>query len=515
MTITSDLSRVRYLGNGVTTSFAINFPYLTNKDGTAQVAVYVGDSDTPLEEGKDYTVNGFGKYSDYSEQSDEGLITYETRYEGGEVIFNVAPVDQIPVAIVRNVPQTQGVVFVEGEDFPAQDFENALDKLTMEVQEVKENLQRAIVLPPTSTEKPIEVRDNIIQTANEAQETVQAAIKLIEEAPVVIKQETDASINAIQLFTEEAQENISKGIDKAQIWAEGTQAEVEALGGTKSSKGYAEFAQAITNTPEDVPVSDLSGEGDNIYSTYHYSKKTREDRTAIEQLIPEVMAASKKAIWGNIGDIKYTARTSVPNGGFWCDGQVMSRNDLKEVYDMLVNGELLAVNMETYNTTVELNGSCGFFGLDTATETFRLPLLDEIYIKSGQEALEFGPESLPNITGKFLADDACWNKTEGVFYKADSYSYDASSTTGSGGLIGFDASRSSSTYKSNAKVNTDHVKYRAYVILYYEEKEMSIVDWTNQINNLANNRTSELNNLADELKEELIDYGAITITYWE
>ena len=151
MTITSDLSRVRYLGNGITTSFAINFPYLTNKDGTAQVAVYVGDSDTPLEEGKDYTVNGFGKYSDYSEQSDEGLITYETRYEGGEVVFYDPPIAQIPVAIVRNVPQTQGVVFVEGEDFPAQDFENALDKLTMEVQEVKENLQRAIVLPPTST----------------------------------------------------------------------------------------------------------------------------------------------------------------------------------------------------------------------------------------------------------------------------------------------------------------------------------------------------------------------------
>lgn len=511
MTITSDLSRVRYLGNGVSTIFAINFPYLTNKDGTAQIAVYVGDSDTPLEEGKDYTVNGFGKYSDYSEQSDEGLITYETRYEGGEVVFYDPPIAQIPVAIVRNVPQTQGVVFVEGEDFPAQDFENALDKLTMEVQEVKENLQRAIVLPPTSTEKPIEIRDNIIQTANEAQETVKAAIELIEEAPVVIKQETDASINAIQLFTEEVQENISKGIDKAQIWAEGTQAEVEDLGGTNSSKGYAEFAQAITNTPEDVPVSGLSGEGDNIYSTYHYSKKTKEDRTAIEELIPEVMAASKKAVWGNIGDIKYTARTSVPNGGFWCDGQVMSRNDLKEVYDMLVNGELLAVTMDVYNAAVELNGSCGFFGLDTVSQTFRLPLLDDIYIKSGQEALEFGSESLPNITGIESFGDRRFNTgtstPTGAFYHtttsgSQSYSGTVGATTNS--ALGFDASRSSSTYKSNAKVNPDHVTYRAYVILYYEEKEVSIVDWTNQ-----------LKNLAEQLKEELIDYGAITITYWE
>ena len=504
MTITSDLSRVRYLGNGVSTIFAINFPYLTNKDGTAQIAVYVGDSDTPLEEGKDYTVNGFGKYSDYSEQSDEGLITYETRYEGGEVVFYNPPVAQIPVAIVRNVPQTQGVVFVEGEDFPAQDFENALDKLTMEVQEIKENLQRAIVLPPTSTEKPIEIRDNIIQTANEAQNTAQTAIKLIEGAPAIIEQETQEAIDSLNTVTQNSKEVIAKDINKAKIWAEGNKAEVETLGGENSSKGYANLAQAITNTPEDVPVSGITGDGDNIYSTYHYSKKTREDRAAIENLVPEVVASAKRAVWGNIGDIKYTARTKVPNGGFWCDGQTLTREDLKEVYDMLVNGELLAVSMETYNTTVELNGSCGFFGLDTATETFRLPLLDEIYIKSGQEALEFGSESLPNITGKFLADDACWSKTEGVFYKADSYNYDASSTTGSGGLIGFDASRSSSTYKSNAKVNPDHVTYRAYVILYYEEKEVSIVDWTNQ-----------LKNLAEQLKEELIDYGAITITYWE
>ncbi len=511
MTIKSDLSRVRYLGNGISTIFAINFPYLTNKDGTAQIAVYVGDSDTPLEEGKDYTVNGFGKYDDYSEQADEGLITYETRYEGGEVVFNVAPLAQIPIAIVRNVPQTQGVVFLEGENFPAQDFENALDKLTMEVQEVKENLQRAIVLPPTSTEKPIEIRDNIIQTANEAQNTAQTAIELVEGAPAIIEQETQEAIDSLNTVTQNSKEEIAKDIDKARIWAEGEQLEVQELGGELSSKGYADLAQAITNTPEDVPISGISTEGNNIYSTYHYSKKTREDRAAVEALVPEVVDAAKKAVWGNIGDIKYTARTTVPNGGFWCDGQVVSKNDLAEVYDMLVNGELVSVDIDTYNTAVELNGSCGFFGLDLANESFRLPLIDDLYIKAGQEALEFGSESLPNITGIESFGDRRFNTgtstPTGAFYHtttsgSQSYSGTVGATTNS--ALGFDASRSSSTYKSNAKVNPDHVTYRAYVILYYEEKEVSIVDWTNQ-----------LKNLTEQLKEELIAYGAITITYWE
>ena len=510
MTITSDLSRVRYLGNGVSTIFAINFPYLTNKDGTAQIAVYVGDSDTPLEEGKDYTVNGFGKYSDYSEQSDEGLITYETRYEGGEVVFYDPPVAQIPVAIVRNVPQTQGVVFVEGEDFPAQDFENALDKLTMEVQEVKENLQRAIVLPPTSTEKPIEIRDNIIQTANEAQNTAQTAIKLIEGAPAIIEQETQEAIDSLNTVTQNSKEVIAKDIDKARVWAEGNKAEVETLGGENSSKGYANLAQAITNTPEDVPVSGITGDGDNIYSTYHYSKKTREDRAAIENLVPEVVAAAKKAVWGNIGDIKYTSRTAVPNGGFWCDGQTVSREDLKEVYDMLVNGDLVAVDIDTYNAAVELNGSCGFFGLDLANESFRLPLLDDLYVKVGQEPDDFEGESLPNlvgtISGRMLNDGNDTASATGVFEVGGATSRETPNTGMDGSNSGytFRASKYSATYKDGAKVNPDHVTYRAYVILYFDEKEVSIVNWTNQ-----------LKNLAEQLKQELIDYGAITITYWE
>ena len=167
MTINSDISRARYVGNGITATFAIPFAYLTNSDGTAQVAIYLGDSDIPLVEGKDYTVKGFGKYSDASEQ-DEDLITYETRYENGEFTLVNAPALGQAVAVIRDVPQTQGIVFVEGEKFPAQDFENGLDKLTMEVQEVKENLTRAIVLPPTSDEKPLEARDAILLARDEA-----------------------------------------------------------------------------------------------------------------------------------------------------------------------------------------------------------------------------------------------------------------------------------------------------------------------------------------------------------
>lgn len=258
MTIESSLSRIRYVGNGVSTIFSIPFPYLTNNNGTAQISVYVGDSDTPLAEGVDYSIVGLGQQVTGDDEQVE-YATYEERFEGGDVIFEVAPAQGIPVAMVRNVPQTQGVVFVEGEKFPAQDFENALDKLTMEVQEVKENLQRAIVLPPTSTEKPIEIRDEIVDLAKQAAQTADEAIIVVENAKEEINRQVvnatqeliDAVDNAVEAVNEAAEDNI----EKARIWAEGEQSEVETLGGTLSSMGSADLAYAIANAPEDVPIN--------------------------------------------------------------------------------------------------------------------------------------------------------------------------------------------------------------------------------------------------------------------
>ena len=62
-------------------------------------------------------------------------------------------------------------------------------------------------------------------------------------------------------------------------------------------------------------------------------------------------------------------------------------------------------------------------------------------------------ESLPNITGTLRSDGE--DKFSGAFYKAGRITGDGIAwvtTSGSDVLIGFDASRSSSTYKNNAHV---------------------------------------------------------------
>lgn len=258
---------------------------------------------------------------------------------------------------------------------------------------------------------------------------------------------------------------------------------------------------------------------DNIFSAFHYHVKCAEDREVVKQYANEAIEQFEKAketaalaSFGNIGDIKYTSRTAAPNGCFWCDGQTIAKADLPKVYDMLKAGDLHYVDIDTYNNVVELNGSCGFFGLDTANETFRVPLLADVYLKAGQEADEFGAESLPNITGSSGQTDCSsftYNpKTSGAFYSnGESKRYfmgRSGESTNTLGILTLDASRSSSAYQDGAKVNPDHVKYRACVVLYSGEKELSIVNWSNH-----------LTRLTEQLKQDLINYGAITISYEE
>ena len=157
MTVYSEENKVRYIGNGVSVDYMVTFPFMANDDGTAQLGVYLGDSDVPLKENIDYTVSG------------------ANTSEGGIVTFMTAPAKDEEIAIIRQVPNVQTVIFKNEDKFPAVVYETSLDKLTMMVQELKENINRAIVLPPTSDEKPLEARDEILEASATATASAAAA----------------------------------------------------------------------------------------------------------------------------------------------------------------------------------------------------------------------------------------------------------------------------------------------------------------------------------------------------
>lgn len=216
----------------------------------------------------------------------------------------------------------------------------------------------------------------------------------------------------------------------------------------------------------------------------------------------EYADSTVKSSFGNIGDIEYTSRTDVPNGGAWCDGALYTKAQFPDVYQMLVDGKLQSTTVSKFDSTVSANSSCGFFGLDTANERFKVPMLKNVYIKAGQAPSMFGAESLPNVKGE-VGTIGNYNNTgvvTGAFKRGEKNVHAAD-----GGNIvwfynaTFDASRSSSTYKNGAKVQPDHVVYRAYVVLYTSAVEASVAQAQEFMTALSGKANTDLSNVSSNI----------------
>lgn len=133
MTVQTTTSRADYTGNGTTTAFTVPFYFLDNTHLTVLRTVIATGVSTTLVLNTDYTVTGAGVSS------------------GGTVTCTIAPTSAQKLSILRNVPLTQLIHYVPNDPFPAASHEQALDQLTMEMQQVNEQLSRAIVLPPATT----------------------------------------------------------------------------------------------------------------------------------------------------------------------------------------------------------------------------------------------------------------------------------------------------------------------------------------------------------------------------
>ena len=233
-----------------------------------------------------------------------------------------------------------------------------------------------------------------------------------------------------------------------------------------------------------------------LYSAKHYQIKCAKDKEAVEQIYEEVKKSAQNAIYRNIGDIFFTARTDTEiNGAVECNGGTYSTADFEgkqNVGNLLANGSLPYVSLSEYESIVSANGSCRAFAWGGGTE-FRVPTLNDVYIQVGKalSAGEFIPESLPNITG-YMANwasnintgdenSALYGTTDTTGKRRDS----TSTATGCSG-INFDASRSSSTYQEGSKVKPDSIRYRAMVQLANGATDQAVITATSVLQQVAN-----------------------------
>lgn len=135
MTVSSQTAKVSYAGNGSTKTFAVNFYFLA--DGDLRISKRAANgTETTLVLTTNYTVSGAGNPSG-------GSITLTSG--------TAAPATGETITISRNVPLTQETDYQANDDFPAESHERALDKLTMEVQQLNEVLGRSLKLSVTNT----------------------------------------------------------------------------------------------------------------------------------------------------------------------------------------------------------------------------------------------------------------------------------------------------------------------------------------------------------------------------
>ena len=131
MTISSVVVKNSYNGDGSATQFAYQFPI----HSTAELKV-IERSALGTE-----TVKNLG--SDYS--------VVDNGSSGGTVTFGTAPASGVSVILIRDTNLTQETDYIANDPFPAETHEAALDKLTLQIQEAQEEIDRSIKLSRTNS----------------------------------------------------------------------------------------------------------------------------------------------------------------------------------------------------------------------------------------------------------------------------------------------------------------------------------------------------------------------------
>ncbi len=149
MTLESAASKAVYTGNGATTEFPFSFK-VWDKD---QILVSITDARGYVQETGEYSV---------------------TLSAGGGTVSYLHAGAPLPsgwkLAITRDMPFTQEDDYITGTRFDPEVIETALDKATAERQQLLEQLQRAVILPPTSDETPEDMAHELLRARDDVQD---------------------------------------------------------------------------------------------------------------------------------------------------------------------------------------------------------------------------------------------------------------------------------------------------------------------------------------------------------
>lgn len=473
MTISTQDSKVNYQGNGQTTVFQIPFPFLENN----QIYVQKKDAQGNLINytyATDYTVTGAGEEN------------------GGSVTLNVAPEQGSTISIYRDVPLTQEVDYRENEIFPAETHEEALDKLTMEVQQIQEQLDRSVKVDRFSDvdldnvineiERVYDSTDNIDIVANSINDvnTVGGNIANVNTVAGDIDSVATTATNINDVKTV-AQNKASLNITAANI------TDVKTVSSIKDN--IQTVADNNTNiTTVATNISDVNTAATNIEAIKDAPTAATNAANSATASANSATSASASAQAAQDAADKVQGLLAIPIGTIFqsvyvdesldiarqLNGQLISSTKFTGFRSWLNTVQTAIPNLFTTETNWQSEkalskfGQVGKFVIDDTAQTIRLPaVVNPQGLLSLSGIGNLVNESLPNITGSTtaaLATTTAATPVGAIYASSSSGNPLVGGGTSYGSLAwNFDASRSSSTYQDNAPVQQEAVQYPYYI----------------------------------------------------
>ncbi len=411
MTVSMQLTKRIYAGNGLTRTWEVDFP-LTSADDLQVFLTSPAGYETEIN-------------TDYELNSAMDTLTYPTVASGKDPLAT-----GWKITLVRHTPSTQEIDLLRQGELDAEVLEQGYDKLTLISQELAEKLDRCIKYPVSTQPEDLETdtflanilaakQDAITAStqaataAQSAQQSAASATQMAQTALSDIATAKQSAIGDLNSLSQTIQETITPSVTTAQTAAQTAQTAAQ------TAQYYAEHT-----------LGKQIGEG-----YYSQSASATDNRGALPLFTGETISS---------------ADTLYP-----------------EFYSWVSTHSELQISAANYETALSTYGECPKYVIDTENKTIRLPKLSH-YIKMANTTDGITQQSagLPNITGssRLKQNDNDGNPF-GAFYRGNSNSYVGFSTS-NGHFVDFDASLSNSIYGNSNTVTPTHTTLYPWVCAY-------------------------------------------------
>ena len=245
MTVTDTSSRSPlYVGNGTTTDFAFAMKVLSADD----IDVYELDTET-------------GETTTLVKDTDYTVALVDGGEDGGTVTISPAPVSTKKIRIYRNTPFDQEVALTNQANFSPSVINSSLDKHMLTLQELREKVDRAIVVETMSTDTP----EELVTEMREGIELADQAISVANAALASAIAYANSVLNAAKAYTNSAIAGlVSGGAVSATVWETAIAAgETDITTPYKFTKGLLSVGGTLFNLADPTGGTTLDNTGAN------------------------------------------------------------------------------------------------------------------------------------------------------------------------------------------------------------------------------------------------------------